>query len=301
MVRRSAVAVALAAMLLANVAAAQPSADEIAAARALLRTADELRAKKDFAGALERYRKAHDVVRSPVTGLELARAHVDVGQLVAARATALSVVDMPVSASETEVGKNARSACATLVKELDARTPSVTVHVTGADAATATITLDGAALRETTDRPQRVDPGHHVIVAETQSAHARADIDVREGETKDVSLALVSSVAPPPPPSSGGSQRTIGIIVGAAGLVSIGVGSYFGLAAISKNDDSMTTCNGNLCGPEGFTQREDAVSLATLSTIFFAVGAAAVATGSVLWLTAPTAARPTASGLVVRF
>lgn len=91
-------------------------------------------------------------------------------------------------------------------------------------------------------------------------------------------------------PSNGGSQRMVGVVVGGVGVVSILVGSYFGLRAKSKNADASTHCrpdDPSKCTDEGVTLGSDAKSAATLSTVFFVVGGAAIASGVVLYLTAP--------------
>ena len=38
------------------------------------------------------------------------------------------------------------------------------------------------------------------------------------------------------------TQQTLGIVLGAAGLVGVGIGSYFGVRAISKNSDAEQHC-----------------------------------------------------------
>lgn len=82
-----------------------------------------------------------------------------------------------------------------------------------------------------------------------------------------------------------GSSKTIAYVLGGVGLVGIGVGSYFGLQAASKNSDSKDHCDGNRCLPEGTTLRNDALDSAKYSTIAFAVGGALVAGGVLLYLT----------------
>src|SRR5207244_531978 len=91
-------------------------------------------------------------------------------------------------------------------------------------------------------------------------------------------------VAPPPVPErSGGSQRAVGFVVGGVGLVGIGVGTVFGLQAISKSHDANGLCPSSPCGDHaGVTLNDDAKRAATISTIAVGVGAAAVVAGVVL-------------------
>ncbi|HVJ15557.1 MAG TPA: hypothetical protein VM686_08950, partial [Polyangiaceae bacterium] len=81
--------------------------------------------------------------------------------------------------------------------------------------------------------------------------------------------------------------RTIGLIVGGAGLVSLGVGGFFGLQAQSLNEDSKADghCDAqNQCDATGGEKREDAKSAATVSTIAFVAGGVLTATGVTLFL-----------------
>jgi serine/threonine-protein kinase len=94
--------------------------------------------------------------------------------------------------------------------------------------------------------------------------------------------------------------KTVGIVVGAAGIVGIGVGSYFGIQASSKNSDSKDGCTNNVCSPEGFKSRQDAQDAATVSTITFGVGAALLATGVVLYFVSPDASGDQALSLSAR-
>ncbi|GAC1553534.1 MAG: hypothetical protein NVS3B10_15270 [Polyangiales bacterium] len=93
--------------------------------------------------------------------------------------------------------------------------------------------------------------------------------------------------------SGGGSGRkTLGLVVAGAGVVAMGVGGILGLSAKSKYDGA--SCTGNLCDGPGLQTRDDARSKGNLATVVFAVGAAALIGGGVLWLTAPSG-EPTAA------
>jgi hypothetical protein len=91
---------------------------------------------------------------------------------------------------------------------------------------------------------------------------------------------------------SGQGQRTVALIAGGVGVVGIGVGTYFGLAAKSRYADSDPHCNSsNGCSQTGLDIRDEAIGKATISTIAFGVGAAALVGGVVLWFTAPKASK----------
>jgi serine/threonine-protein kinase len=174
--------------------------------------------------------------------------------------------------------------------------------------------------------PIPVDAASHVVEASAPGRKSwRADVSVKaDGDKASIevpALAEDTSAAPPPatsatapppptatatappppstPPSSGGTQRTIGIIVGAAGLVGVGVGSFFGLNAMSKNNDAKTHCTADVaCDPQGVSLTDDAKNAARISTIAFVAGGVFVAAGAVLWITAPKAS-PATGGVLV--
>jgi len=85
-------------------------------------------------------------------------------------------------------------------------------------------------------------------------------------------------------------MRTAGLVVGGIGVVGIGIGSFFGLRAIAKNKDATELyCKNGVCHTqEAYDDSQSAQSAAALSNGFFAVGGAALATGIVLLLIAPS-------------
>jgi len=87
----------------------------------------------------------------------------------------------------------------------------------------------------------------------------------------------------------GSTQRMVGWIVGGTGVLGLAIGTFLGVQASSKNDESLDHCPADpgLCTAEGVALRDDAKSYATGSTIAFAAGGVLIGTGLVLVLTAP--------------
>jgi hypothetical protein len=97
-------------------------------------------------------------------------------------------------------------------------------------------------------------------------------------------------------PSRGSGQRALGIGVGIAGVVGVGVGTYFGLRAKSKNDDAAAHCvNDTRCDATGVDLDDQARTSATASTIAFSAGGALLAIGAALYFTAPNGNSTSAS------
>jgi hypothetical protein len=159
-----------------------------------------------------------------------------------------------------------------------------------------------------------VDPGKYHIVASADGYQSHeADIEVSaNGDSKSLEIPVLTvsttsptavpaavnvsaqtSSLPPqnpepsPAPAGGNALRTAAYVTGALGIVGLGVGSYFGVKAISKNNEAKDHCpGGNVCDdPQGESLTNDAQSAAVVSNIAIGVGAALAVTGVVLYLT----------------
>ncbi len=161
--------------------------------------------------------------------------------------------------------------------------------------------------------PIPVDPGTHrievsapskvtwTVPVDVAASAAKVRIDVptlvdapvtREAHDVD-KPAVVSVVAVTPTASGSSTQRTVGLVVAGLGIGSVAVGSVFGLVAKSNNDAALGHCGGGtICDAEGVALTQDAQSAATVSTIAFGVGGAAVLTGVILFFTAPKKTSP---------
>jgi hypothetical protein len=113
---------------------------------------------------------------------------------------------------------------------------------------------------------------------------------------------LAASSEPPspigPPAASSGAPRDtaphasvqgpVGLVLGGVGIVAIGLGSYFGARAISKNHDATKACPNEVCTTIPGKDLDDAAhSAATLSNVFVFGGAALLVGGAVLYFTRP--------------
>jgi hypothetical protein len=91
-------------------------------------------------------------------------------------------------------------------------------------------------------------------------------------------------------PQSSNVQATLGYVTGAAGIAALVAGGFFAYRAYDQNRRSKSECrtdDPNACTPAGVELREDAKQSAALSTIASVSGAALVAGGIVIVLTAP--------------
>ena len=275
--------------------AAQPSAADLESARELFKEARELRQKGDLRGALERFKAAHQYGQTPVTGLELGRTHMDLGELLEARETLLGVARIKVAADETEKSVGARAEAAELAEKLRPRIPTVVVKVTNlGPGAQPQIQIDGAALPVVSGGAiRKVDPGMHAVVVKVGAREEKREVAVAEGETKEVSLDLGGATGGPAGGTEGSASSSAatggpsispivwaGLGLGAAGL---GVGTVTGILALGKASEVDRACEGTRCPPSAKDTVDGGRSLATVSTVGFAVGVVGVGVAAVGW------------------
>jgi serine/threonine-protein kinase len=228
------------------------------------------------------------------------------------RATALALYEDAESMAHAK--KDARETVAhQLVAQLDTEASRVRIHVPRGEPGWAAM-LDERPVAITNPRGFPVDPGTHTLRmiapdASQWSALIRVDetpegseglvidVDVPEPRTAspphNVKTTWGRVAAPDPDPSRGSTQRAVAVGVGAFGVVGLGVGAYFGIRAKSMQDASNAPgggCNSasDVCNPYGQALRTSALDSATASTVLFAVSASAIATGIVLYVTAPS-------------
>jgi hypothetical protein len=186
------------------------------------------------------------------------------------------------------------------------------------------ITRDGDVVsRAEWGVPIPVDPGTHVVqaTATSRTTFERTVEIGADGRTTEVLVQLVeaSGGAPAPapapaptpapahhatdrpaslasPPSSAAglsTQKTIGIALGGAGVVAIGVGAVTGAMTLGRRSDLDRMCSAYPLGctspAEARGVNDDAQSLATVSTVAFVAGGVLLAAGAVLFFTAPKA------------
>jgi len=125
----------------------------------------------------------------------------------------------------------------------------------------------------------------------------------RLGELRAAELAAVTPppaepaaptavVAPQPPPaasvppkSTSSGLTTGAIVAGSIGLVGVGLGVGFGLAAQSDLEESDRYCDGNQCTSQlGVDAAKDANREANIATVGFAAGGTLLALGAILWI-----------------
>jgi tetratricopeptide (TPR) repeat protein len=143
-----------------------------------------------------------------------------------------------------------------------------------------------------------VDPGAYEIVARgPHMPEQRVTITVKPGAQAVVDLPDFKPAPNPPSnppvalpvkeaPSGLGPRRTAGLVIGGVGLVGVVVGAVAGAQALGQNRESVAihdNCITRAACEQGRALREGAFRNATLSTVGFTVGGAALVAGAVMF------------------
>jgi tetratricopeptide (TPR) repeat protein len=158
------------------------------------------------------------------------------------------------------------------------------------------ITRDGARVPAAElDRDLLIDPGLASIVAGAPGRHAfRASIRLDPGarvvvdvpELVPVEKATAEERAAP-------AGRALGLTAGALGVMGVGVGAGFGVAALVKQGASDELCDAHdRCSPAGGALRDEARIAANIATTGFVIGVVGLGTGAAILLLVPEPAAP---------
>jgi|GEM_PF-2824826 len=294
-------AIAIAVVALLGTTASADKADK------LFQKAKKLHSEKKYAEACPTYEEVDKTDPAIGSKLNVAKCYEDWGRLATAYDWYVQADKMATDAKDERAPKIKE-----VIEELDVNVPRMTIKIPdGADPDIVdTLTLDGQPIPESWHNTlQRIDPGPHVIEFVVDGQKKKKMAPVERGGESELSLDIPKGVGkkPRPPKKKNGevtppvvvtrdpgkTRRYLGIGVGGAGVVAVGVASVITLSARSKYKDALADhCMGSTsgCNATGFKLTHDARSKANVATVVTLVGVAAIAGGVILYLTAPDAA-----------
>jgi hypothetical protein len=300
-----------------------------AAAQALFDQARALTQKGKYAEACPKLLESNRLDPGIGTQFHLADCYEKNGQIATAWATFLDVASLARSTNQPEREKVATKRAVAL----EGRLPRLTVNVpdesrtdgleikrdgvlVGSAQWGVPVPVDAGPHQLTVSAPGR-KPVQHTVVTEERKP-ASFEVPVLEADDTQVAVAALPVAEPvaekppvqaPPrnaalPPSEkpvpeASNIGALPVVMAAAGVVGVGVGTVFALQAISTNKESKALCrpdNPNLCQSEGYSKREDARSQGNVATIGFVAGGALLAAAAVVWrVEAGASPKPTAT------
>jgi hypothetical protein len=272
--------------------AARADSGNAAAAEALFTEARRLVAAGDYTNACPKFAESQRLDPSVATLLNLGACYEKAGRTASAWATFREAISAAQAARRDDYLGVAQKRAAVLEPLL----PRLVISEKNATIPGLEVQRDGVAVTQAEwGVPIPVDPGEHVVAA-SAPGKKRWETKVTITTGAPPTTVEVAVAAPPPSPSeshdsAGAPQRMAGIIVGGVGIVGLAVGTGFVLSAKSKYDTSLTDCvqgTPNVCNATGVSERNSARTSGDIASVAFGVGIAAVASGVVLWFTAPS-------------
>lgn len=234
-------------------------ADDSASALEELKAGYALKKQGDCRGAVPHFVASQRLAPSAKALLNLADCELRLGDVVAARAHAVAGLELARQRKDDELAAIAQA------------------QIVAIDAARA-----AAARHATALEPEPVEPAPSTPQPQAPPPPPNPD--------KSATPSLALRPASPHAEKTGTpTGRVVAYVLGGAGVVGIGIGAGYGIDAISKNGASNSGghCDSAGCDPTGKRLREQALSSATVSTVAFGVGLAALAAGVVLYAVTP--------------
>jgi hypothetical protein len=299
----------------AHAQAPLPAGDKVAA-QALFEEGRALVAAGRYTEACPKFADSERLDASPSTLLNLANCWEKLGRTATAWATYKEAESAANAAKRQDYMVTAQRHADALAPKLSRLTINVPQPIAGIR-----VLRDGVLVGSPQwGSPIPVDPGSRAVEASAPGykgwvANVEVSRDVAQftltvpplealpaespppAATVAVNPAAVPS-SPPAPPAPrpetaprGSAQRTIGLLVGGAGVVGLGVAGVYALVANSKNKDSVNFCDTadhNACASAGVTERNDALWAGDAATVALSVGGAALVAGALIWFSAPS-------------
>jgi hypothetical protein len=300
------------ALLVPAVAHAAPSGADAARADALFREGLHLFESGQTAKACARFDESYQIDPALGTLQNLALCHEKEGKLVASYDEFTQLSSKARDAGKTQRADVAREHLAAL----ETKVARVVLQFPDGLPVSA-VEVDGVA--RDWRAPIALDVGHHVITAHADGRpDARAEVDApATGGSQPVAMAFPAAQPQPTPAAVPATQPVTAsapnaspgpprvVMYGLAGLGAAGVvvGSVFGILTFTQKSAGDSHCSGAYCDASGLSSEDAAHTSATVSTVAFAVGLAALAVDAVLLFTrgrSPSAsARVPARGVAV--
>ena len=262
--------------------------------------------------ACEKFSKSHELEAQADTLVELAGCREREGRT----ATAWLVYGKARDALNKANRRKRGDLIAERIAAIEAVLSKLTVVVSGGRPAGFAVTLDGRDLEQPqwgTTAP--IDPGAHTVRASAPGMQPwEQTVDIgRESDAQTVTIptlepektaavpapvaptpvkeeqpppAGTKSPPPPPPPATSTAadpaMQRLGLFVGSAGLLAVGVGTYFGMQAYSKWGEREDHCPDGRCSAAAAEFGDQARSAARKANIGLGLGVVGLAAGASL-------------------
>jgi hypothetical protein len=310
--RVPAAATLLAALAVLAALPVRARAEDLSAAEVLFREARELLTRGSYAAACQKLEQSQRLEPAPGTEFNLARCYELMGLFASAWGAYVDVASVTHASGQFEREARARERVAAVEPRLSfvtvsMRAPSDRAHLTRDGIEMAPAQLEVAI---------PVDPGEHVLHA---SAPGKRDWEARFRIDRDAQRVAVEippledlppAEAPPPaalpapvvvaappsearnaPPSPRGQHIAAASILG-AGLITLGVGAYFGIEKVTLASRAWNECPQQPCSQTAQATISQSNTAGDWATGWFIGAGVLTGAAGIVWFTAP---KPAAS------
>jgi len=250
--------------------------------------------------AIDPLTRAEELFHAPTILVELGFCLCEVGRLVEGTESLNKVVREDLGDSPPEAFEAAQDRAAKLLEEYLPRLSQLVIHIEAPEGSQVEVTVDGQTVADAlVGAPRPTDPGERLVAASGAGLKStettvvleeasRAEVTLvlepdPNAATSDVDLEGTGDPTPADtPPATKAKSPVPAYVAFGIGAVGLGLGSIFGLSAISNKKDLDSRCIDGAC-PRG---SQDDISKfkrnANLSTVGFGVGIVGVGVGVAL-------------------
>ena len=239
-----------------------------------------------YAEALDKFTRAFAIVKLPALAVQMARANVKLGHLIAAAELYERATQLGDGIGDPQVQVRARAEARKERAALLLRTPKLLIQIRGVEPSTVSVSVDGTRLSPASfDSGWPLDPGTHKVTATFGAQGQEQMASVAEGEVREIGFEfsptalqkLPTSVNSPDEPGQTAMtpMRTAAWVsfgVGGTGLLIWGAS---GIVALSKSEHFKSVPCGQpgqlRCDP---TERDSYNTWRTLAGVGFYTGVA---------------------------
>lgn len=285
-----------------SVAGATSEAANLDLARSVAVTGREAFNAGDYETALALFRRAHSLFPAPTVVLYEARTLEKMGLLLESVEAYARITRVPLADDAPEQFEEAVEAARSEGDAVRARIPTLILEVRGSSEPGLLVSLNGQALApEDLGRARSLNPGTYRILGFVgKEQRASVEVTLVAGQTRRIQLDLVRLDSPLDASDAAAGEvdatsverrrpiPLLAFLAGGVGVVGVGAGVISGVLANSKYSEAERLCEDRRCTSNTpGTEALDAFrTWRMVSSVSYGVGAAGIAAGIVLWLTA---------------
>jgi hypothetical protein len=275
-----------------------------AAAEELFRQGRAASQKKDFSTACAKFRESNRLDPAVGTVFNIADCEEKLGRLATSWTLFQEVVQRLPSDDDRRAIASERA------RSLEARVPTLTIHLAHTDRTDIVVRRDGIVLGAASlETALPVDPGEHTVIVEgpgTQSALFTSQVGAGEHASLDVKLGTISTASEPAKdtasPISAPAARpsqTAAYVAGGVGIAGVVTGVVAGLIVLNKKSTVNSECVDKRCSQAGIDAVNSGKTFGVITTVGLVAGALGLGTATYLFLSAPVAENPRSSAYLV--